>query len=372
MSKQRIVIVGAGIGGSALGAILRKKDVAVTILDKNSKPPRHSYGLTLERSTLLPLLSSLKLDEASIVPKVRHPLLSPKQEPSSSVKPSALCVTRSAFEDLLRQDLDVQWNAGVAAVNRSSPGVEIRLDDGRTISADLLIAADGVHSAVRKALLPEAELKVLPYAVINGRTSLSLHKGQQLAGSSPQYADGGKVNAQLLGKTRLAYSIYEYGADKATVDFTFSRPAHSDDKVHLPNRPNSGARDIPEEFFTELERLQPLEDDFAQVFDPTSAREARLLHWLMRKSLMDRVDLDELAANGTILIGDAAHALPIIGGNGANEALLDSIQLANLLSGEVSQVAKSFYDSRYPAWTAASRRSEDILYETHSSKSSVL
>lgn len=373
MTKQRIVIVGAGIGGSALGAILRKRNLSVTILDKNSKPPRNTYGLTLERSTFLPLLSSLGLDEDHFVAKTRHPLIDHKGEQNTLPRTSSLRVTRASLEDLLRQDLDVQWSSTVASIDNSTSPINVVLGDGREIPAEILVAADGVHSTVRKSLLPAQSLEVLPFAVFNGRTNLSIEEAQSLAAASSIKESSQDANVRLVGRSRLTYSIYKYGADKATIDFTFSRPAEfRNDRLHKPDRPNSGARDIPVELYNELDQLRPLDGAFAQVFDPSAVRDARLLHWLMRRCLIDRSSLDRLAASGTIFIGDAAHTQPILGGNGANGVLLDAVRLAALLDSDFKSVANQFYDARYKHWEIAANNSRDALQKMHSPPSSAL
>ncbi|KAB8346349.1 hypothetical protein FH972_023393 [Carpinus fangiana] len=368
---RRVVIVGAGVGGSALAALLRSRGLAATLLDKNSKPPAHSYSITLERSVITPLLAELQTDESSFVRKVTQPLLFPRASSQQST-PASLPVSRASFESYLREDLDVQWNSAVQSIDLSASPISIKLEDGRCISADILIAADGVHSVVRKSLLPDELLEVMPYAVINGRANLSFREGQDIAMRETECHHEPSVNSTLIGSTRLAYSIYKYDQDRATVDFTFSRPARVDDELYKPNRPNSGARDIPDELFAEAGRLQPLSGAFADIFDPSAMRQARLLHWLMRKSLLQRSDLDRLATRGTFFIGDAAHAMPILGGNGANQAIKDALQLSSLLHDDSAPVAGKYYDARYLDWSAAVSACDQALAAMHSSSTSVL
>jgi 2-polyprenyl-6-methoxyphenol hydroxylase-like FAD-dependent oxidoreductase len=86
--------------------------------------------------------------------------------------------------------------------------------------------------------------------------------------------------------------------------------------------------DISELFFAKVSTLLELEQPFKDAFDGEKVSGDRILHWFMRDILVSLGDLKSLAEKGIIVIGDAAHAAPILGGEGANSAVADVVELA--------------------------------------------
>jgi tyrosinase len=93
--------------------------------------------------------------------------------------------------------------------------------------------------------------------------------------------------------------------------------------------------DIPEEFYEELNEFTTAHDvgqPYVDCFDVDQIRTECLLHWLMRTILVPKQGLLRLLQHGVVMIGDSAHVVPILGGQGANIAILDTIKLANALA----------------------------------------
>ena len=61
-------------------------------------------------------------------------------------------------------------------------------------------------------------------------------------------------------------------------------------------------------------------------------RKDRLLHWLMRNTLGTPDDSPKLTNHGVLLMGDSVHAMPISGGEGANNAMKDGVDPAEHLA----------------------------------------
>ena len=67
-----------------------------------------------------------------------------------------------------------------------------------------------------------------------------------------------------------------------------------------------------------------------------------------------------------MLIGDAAHATPILGGEGANSALADAVELAEWIASRGLEDVGGFYEKRYGEWELEVKGSEERLVEMHS------
>ena len=118
----------------------------------------------------------------------------------------------------------------------------------------------------------------------------------------------------------------------------------------------------------------------------------------MRTILPSRADLSSLSSSAIVLIGDSAHATPILGGNGANNVIRDAFELAAAISssnmvsvppqgdaGNVNDVSgaggpadgtaddgggwetviESFYDKLYARWAIEAAEGETTIAAMH-------
>ncbi|KAF2837171.1 hypothetical protein M501DRAFT_1059178 [Patellaria atrata CBS 101060] len=173
--------------------------------------------------------------------------------------------------------------------------------------------------------------------------------------------------------TVLSISVNEQTPDMVSVFWVYLRPARgSSDPLHKPNRPVSGASDIPEEFYTEIRNLQGLEKPFKEVFDAEKLSYERTLHCLMRSIVINLLELQHLAPKGVFFMGDSIHAEPIIGGNGANAAIRDGVELAEFISKSCTAGISKWYETRYHTWKEGVRKREGMIAEIHKENVSTL
>jgi 2-polyprenyl-6-methoxyphenol hydroxylase-like FAD-dependent oxidoreductase len=93
-------------------------------------------------------------------------------------------VHRAELQQLLAAELDpsaIHLGARCTGLADGNRAVTARFADGREVQADVLVAADGVHSAVRAVLLGPAPLRYRGYTAVRGVTP---------AGSVPLPRDG--------------------------------------------------------------------------------------------------------------------------------------------------------------------------------------
>lgn len=364
MSRPHVLIVGAGIAGTCLASLLKRQGISFVLLDKAAKAQEYSYTISLEKRAYSPLLQALGLSEDAF----RKTIAIEKGSGES------LRVPRTTFENFIRdasgKSLDVQWNSHVQTISRHRDGgISVATQDNKEFAADLAVAADGVHSHLRELLLPSEKPVVLPYVAINGKRRLPLEQADSIL--SHFNASG----SMQKGDTRLSYSAMapkETGHNFVALSYTFSRPPHpGNDALHRPERSNAGAKDVPNDFYQELTQLQPLPEPFRSIFAAESVRSDRLLHWLMRTSLLPREQLGAIwGANRVVFVADAAHPLPILGGSGANEAIQDALALSNILT--QSRPADSLYKERHADWQAAVEQARRNLKFMHANGTSAL
>jgi len=369
-SQPTISIVGAGISGLILARCLAKRGLggAVTVYEKDSHrqctATRHGYGISLQRAAYKPLLEILGVDEASFRRKVavdaavggtgRIAL----QGQRDDARDDSFRANRRQLELMLQEGLQIRWQHSLEGIKpirgegaAGHDAVELTFNNGETTRSDLVIAADGPHSQVRRLLIPSAELEVLPYTVYDGKRRID--RGTFDTTFAGRMKDDNVVEHRI-GNTLLQISVNEYADDYVSINFTYSRPAHDGaDPLFNPARSTSGSQSIPDELFDEIGSLRTLEHPFKDVFNADAMRSDRLLHWLMRAILVPEADLAAAAAQqGVVFVGDAAHHGPILGSWGAKEAIHDAMALADIIadsSGSSASLA-DFYKSRYGRW----------------------
>lgn len=361
-SPHKIIIVGAGLGGLVLGQRFKAKNIHVTILEKASSHPRFNYAITLRRSVYQPLLPILQMHEAGFLERCSINMAETQMD--SAITAKEFRCHRGRLESVLREGLDIRWEQCLKGVHMIPQGISLQLEDGSTMKTETLVGADGVHSLISKSFFPNCNPQVLPYVVFNGRRSITIEENQH--GLQPLVAGQATVQA-LHGNVLFRIYINESTPTAVQFGYTYSRPARLDDPLHRPDRPTTGANNIAEEFYVELSQYgeKQLGPGFAEIFDSEKVRQDRVLHWLMRSTVVGLDDAQYLAGQGVWLIGDAAHPMPILGGEGANQVITDAIELAKHLS-NVSKSDKSrFLEKRHREWEEAVHKSERRLSEMH-------
>ena len=371
MSIPPITIAGAGLAGLTLGRCLTQKGIPSILLERVSSSPRYNYGITLHPWAYQPLLNVLQMDESSFrerlsVDATRGGMGSISGDAlvtGVDTTPGTFRCHRGRLEQLLQEDQDIKWEHTIKDIETTPRKVIVRIQNEQAIESDVLIGTDGVHSQVRKSLAPDIQLKVLPFVVFNGKRRMPLDSFQDTVAPQMQ---GLSIIQCRQEDVVLQIAMNQYTATDAGIDYTYSRPARQKDPLHKPNRPIPGATDIPEEFYTELQELKDLGQAYKEIFDVTKVRQDRILHFLMRSTLGTEQEIKELTDRGVLLVGDAVHAMPLLGGEGGNNAMKDGVDLAEHIAAHGPQGIKTFSSARYDGWRKGVEESEQRLVEMHS------
>lgn len=360
MAQNTIAIVGTGIAGLVLGRAFRNRCIPVVLYDRNTSAPRHPYSIKLRTGTLERLLKILKID-AQTLQQICDVRTRTKNNPTPSFR-----VNRAKLERLLREGLSIHGDHELSDLERLQKGGTLFFKNGTHVACSFVIAADGASSKMRASALPSFKPKVLPFAVFNGKRWISKEQSDELL------SHFGNVDEleERHGTVLLQTYINEIVDGKLSLSYTYSRPARSgEDPLYRPNRPRTGASEIPEDFYDEVKKLQ-MSGHFRTIFDPVQLREGRNLSWLMRSGLVAQEDLLSLAGSNIAFVGEAVHPLPIIGSVGANLVIRDALELAEHI-GEGS-LLQQYYETRFSEWKREVERSEERLKNMHSTQHAAL
>ena len=221
----------------------------------------------------------------------------------------------------------------LARVTQDAAGATAHFADGTTATADALVAADGIHSAVRAQRHPDEGAPPWKGAVLWRATSVA-----------PPFL-GGATMIQC-GHHELKFVCYPI-ADNADgtqlINWIAERVLPADAGWNREDWNRAGR----------VEDFAPFYDswrwDFLDV--PALMRRAGAVYEF---PMVDRDPLPRWSEGRVTLLGDAAHPMYPIGSNGASQAILDARVLAmHLARGATVQAGLAAYEATRRLPTAA-------------------
>ncbi len=318
--RADVLIVGAGMVGSALALALQGSGLQVLLLDGSplSVKPFDRDAAFEPRVSALSAASQRILERLGVWDGIVERRASPYGEmqvwdgsgtgqihfSAASVHAEVLGhivenrVVQDALLDRLHDcDLGLLANARLEQMRRSGDDWLLTLADGRKLRAPLVVAADGAHSAVRRLTgTATREWDYLHNAIVTSVRSSESH----LRTAWQRFTDTGP----------LAFLPLVRGGQEDWCSIVWSTtPAESERLMALDD----------ESFCRELERA--FEGRLGTVLsaDPRVCVPLRQRH------------AKRYVAEGLALIGDAAHVIHPLAGQGVNLGFLDAATLAEVL-----------------------------------------
>lgn len=212
------------------------------------------------------------------------------------------------------QNVELQFNRHFRKIiNEEADKVKFEFADGSTASASILVGADGIHSTVRKYIVPELEPVYSGFTAINctcPRSQLRIPEGFQLP-------------ATLMGKAG-AFLVVPQEVDGSQIMFGQQR--------RFPEKDKAGWEAMATDKQGLLDMLSENKDDCPDIIQ--SALEAAPVENMGMWPFYTIPKIQKWASkdNRVIIIGDAAHAIPPTAGQGVNQAFEDVSMLSLLLS----------------------------------------
>jgi 2-octaprenylphenol hydroxylase len=318
-TRADVLIVGAGMVGSALALALRGSGLDILVLDGSplSVKPFDPQSAFEPRVSALSAASQRILQRLDVWEGIAARRVSPYGEmqvwdgsgtgqihfSASSVHADVLghivenrVVQDALLEQLHDSDIGLLANARLEQMRRSGDDWLLTLADGRRLRAPLVVAADGANSAVRRLTgTATREWDYLHHAIVTSVRTVDAHRKT----AWQRFTDDGPLAFLPLQRE---------GENWCSIVWSVTP--------------------------TEAERLMALDDDvFCRELE--RAFEGRLGHVLAADPRLcvplRQRHAKRYVAEGLALIGDAAHVIHPLAGQGVNLGFLDAAVLSEVL-----------------------------------------
>lgn len=311
---ENIIVIGGGIGGLTTAIALQKKAFKVAVYEAAPEMKALGAGLVLAANAVKALkeigIADAILREGHALRNLRIP--DSQGKIISEVDATAIAEKFGGIHNFaihradLQQALLAQLQPGtlhlgkrLTDVQQDEQGVTAFFEDGTEVRGSILIATDGIHSVVRKKLVPDSEPRYAGYtcwrAVIDA-TPVQLDSDQ----TSETWGIKGRFGIVPLTRNRVYWFavVNAKAQDQRMKGFT--------------------TRDLQEHF---KEYHTPVPQILAATHDEQ----------LIWNDIIDVKPLKRFVFDRIALSGDAAHATTPNLGQGACMAIEDAAVMANSL-----------------------------------------
>lgn len=252
------------------------------------------------------------------------------------VRMDMLEVLLSAIE---KEEISITYGKKITNVSETDNGVEVTFSDGTTDSADLLLGCDGIHSSVRRL---QVDPTVEP--VYSGISNI----GTMVPSSSVSFDVEPSLHMTFTSDGLFALTQCNNSGDR--LYWFYSK------KVEIPEEGDN--RDGWEAFGKHV--IDGFKSDTLEVLSPVEGQWGDQLREVVKATETIRFfpifklpPNSKWSAKRSLLLGDAAHAMPPHVGQGTSMALEDVFMLSRILEAygetkELSDIFELYEEKRRP------------------------
>ncbi len=335
MKRHSVLIVGAGPAGLCAALTLQRRGVSCLVLERVSKDKLfadvgggYDVGLNslkmLDRLGVGAAVRAQGRKTSAVLSFTSDDALYDRMTLPQDV--DAVGVLRSTLQRIFLDALDpalLRCQAKVVSVASGADGVLVTLEGGEQLHGEVLVAADGAHSAVRRSVFPQdPPLQFCGLSCAWGRTpldALPVEVAERMPAPDEAMSITGPGRILLAG---CPGDGWLWSAFWRTEGFA----------------PESvGALQTVQEQFADW---GPRTKGLLRHADPDS---------VVKVGIFDRDPVPSWTSGRSIVIGDAAHPMTPFLGQGANSAMIDAFILANLLVDGTPESAFEIFEARRKA-----------------------
>ncbi len=323
--KEKFIIIGSGFAGLSLAIFLKKQGVDLTLYEANPGPQQWGGSITLFPNGMK-IMSQLGLDEkvrelgitithahfkdhwGKTIVKRAVGTKALYGQPTVAIRRSFLF--HLLLEEAQKYNVEIVYNKRLNRVTETPQGMVAHFDDQSSAEGRYLIGADGVNSYVRRYIEPNFK--------------------------EPHYSQliffGGFVRASDIPRdVKIIRDAQEvYVGPRGFFGFSFI------DKeetllwyCYLPQETRLSKMQLDQLSDSEIKnRVVEAHNGWCQPIQKLIENSSTF----SKANIYDILDLQQWSRGNALILGDAAHAIDPVSGQGASLAMEDSCLLAELIS----------------------------------------
>jgi 2-polyprenyl-6-methoxyphenol hydroxylase-like FAD-dependent oxidoreductase len=313
---MKITILGGGIGGLTTAIALKNAGISCEVYETAEKFKPVGAGLSIAINAMKALeylgLHTPVLEKGNqyaegkmLSTKGKTLQTLPMDKLRKKFNNTAVAIHRHELHDILANnlgDIPVHFNKKCINMERSEKGIHLSFQDGTHIVTGYLIAADGIHSVIRKKLLPNSSPRFSKQTCWRGVCEKEI-PGLDYTVLSETWGLGTRFGIVPLSNKRAYWFAVKDAPKEENIWATYT-PAQ--------------LADLFKDYHSPVKEII--------LNTPASA-----IFW---NNLSDLTPIKQFAFDNILLLGDAAHATTPNLGQGACMAIEDAAVLQSLLKKE--------------------------------------
>lgn len=329
LKDKKIAIVGGGPGGLTLARLLQMNGADVKVYERDAHKDARMKGATLDLhdDSGLKALRVAGLmdafianyrpgaDRMRIIDKHANIILEDDvNKDGELLRPE---IDRGPLQNILLDSLQpgtVVWDSRFVALDREGDGWKLTFKNGITVSADLVIAADGANSKLRPYIT-----SIKPFYAGVCAIEGAVYNSEVNAPGMHKLLNGGKLFILGDEKTLLVASK----GDGSMVFYPGCKK--SENWVQESGIDFSNKAQVTEWF---REEYAGWDNIFMELFENASTG------FIPRPQYCMPLDQTWDALPNLTMLGDAAHLMPPYAGEGVNMAMQDALELSECLTSD--------------------------------------
>jgi|JI9StandDraft_1071089.scaffolds.fasta_scaffold01529_6 2-polyprenyl-6-methoxyphenol hydroxylase-like FAD-dependent oxidoreductase len=345
--KNKILIIGAGLGGLALAQGLAKAGLDAAVFERDESPASRPQGYrisirSLGMNALIALLTpeKMRLLASAKISDVGDGFTcaNEKMEPFFSVpqgQDAAVQFLRTELRSLLQEGIDIKWNKRLVKFEDNGDQVVAYFEDGSHATGGLLVGCDGGGSDVRE-LLPSVygnSVESIPNIVESNRAILvgQIDRTSEWDALLPLNKTG---FVRFLGPNSHHLGVCFSERSDRTPTIFWALSEEIEDR-NAPWYQFDQGLECRMRILAHCKRMienEPWHENLKRLIFDTPAKEI-MAPWLVRTTQFSDSDRFPMVPSGrTTLLGDSAHAMSPEKGLGGNNVLEDARLLSALLA----------------------------------------
>ncbi|NHN30832.1 FAD-dependent oxidoreductase [Paenibacillus agricola] len=344
LEDLNVVIIGGGIGGFATAVALQNKGIQAHVYEQAQRLGEVGAGITIhpssqhlfekwglgevfyEKARINKTIEFFTPQGELVTNDVEKILPSLKQDKLGLHRAS---IHRAHLLDLLISPIDPEYihlDHKFKSLIETDDYVEITFENGAVVRADVVIAANGIHSNIRTIFSNDEPI----YSGIHSvRTILGLEATKETA----------KEDGTVMYRDDRTVILMQPVAGGMHFDILY------------PSEDSSWVKDTVKEEL--LSKLTSFDEKLVRLLDTIE-------YPIVSRALYCRQPIPQWSTNRVTLLGDAAHSMLPTLGQGANSAIADADSIARALSecATVKEALQQYENERRPVTTAIQNESQ--------------